>query len=52
VNTHEAKSQLSRVLRRAATGEKIIIANREVSVARLISLSPKKAQRAQRIFRG
>jgi prevent-host-death family protein len=36
VNTHEAKTQLSRLLRRVAAGEEITIANRGVPVARLI----------------
>jgi prevent-host-death family protein len=36
VNTHEAKTQLSRLLRRVAGGEEITIANRGVPVARLI----------------
>ena len=35
VNTHEAKTQLSRLLRRVAAGEEITIANRGVPVARL-----------------
>ena len=35
VNVHQAKSQLSRLLRAVATGEEIIIANRGVPVARL-----------------
>jgi len=33
VNTHEAKTQLSRLLRRVAAGEEITIANRGVPVA-------------------
>ena len=36
VNTHEAKTQLSRLLRRVAAGEEITIANRGVPVARLV----------------
>ena len=35
VNVHQAKSQLSRLLRAVASGEEIIIANRGVPVARL-----------------
>ena len=35
VNVHQAKTQLSRLLRAVATGEEIIIANRGVPVARL-----------------
>lgn len=36
VNTHEAKTQFSRLLRRVASGEEITIANRGVPVARLV----------------
>lgn len=39
VNTHEAKTQLSRLLRRVAAGEEITIANRGVPVARLIPVA-------------
>jgi prevent-host-death family protein len=35
VNVHQAKTQLSRLLRAVASGEEIIIANRGVPVARL-----------------
>jgi prevent-host-death family protein len=52
VNTHEAKTQLSRLLRRVAAGEEITIANRGVPVARLVPVPPKKAQRVLGIFRG
>lgn len=36
VNTYEAKTQLSRLLRRVAAGEEITIASRGVPVARLV----------------
>lgn len=36
VNTHEAKTQFSRLLKRVAAGEEITIANRGVPVARLV----------------
>jgi len=36
VNTHEAKTQFSKLLRRVAAGEEITIANRGVPVARLV----------------
>lgn len=36
VNTHEAKTQFSRLLQRVAAGEEITIANRGVPVARLV----------------
>ena len=52
VNTHEAKTQLSRLLRRVAAGEEITIANRGVPVARLVPVPPKKAQRVLGILRG
>ena len=45
VNTHEAKTQLSRLLRRVAAGEEITIANRGVPVARLV---PVEAQQGKR----
>jgi prevent-host-death family protein len=40
VNIHEAKTQLSKLLRRVAAGEEITIANRGTPVARLVP--PKK----------
>lgn len=45
VNTHEAKTQLSRLLRRVAAGDEITIANRGVPVARLIPVSEHKPKR-------
>jgi prevent-host-death family protein len=39
VNTHEAKTQFSRLLRRVAAGEEITIANRGVPVARLVPIA-------------
>jgi prevent-host-death family protein len=42
VNTHEAKTQLSRLLRRVAAGEEITIANRGVPVARLVPVPTEK----------
>jgi prevent-host-death family protein len=45
VNTHEAKTQLSRLLRRVAAGEEITIANRGVPVARLVPVSKQKPKR-------
>ena len=46
VNTHEAKTQLSRLLRLVAAGEEITIANRGVPVA---PWSP-CLQRKRRVF--
>ncbi len=45
VNTHEAKTQFSRLLRRVAAGEEIIIASRGVPVARLTPLCTDKPKR-------
>ena len=45
VNTHEAKTHLSRLLRRVAAGEEIIIANRGIPVARLVPVSTQKPKR-------
>ena len=41
VNIHEAKTQLSRYVDRAARGEEIIIARTGKPVARLVALAPK-----------
>lgn len=45
VNTHQAKTQFSRLLRRVASGEEITIANRGVPVARLVPVPSAKAKR-------
>ncbi len=45
VNTHEAKTQLSRLLRRVAAGEEITIANRGVPVARLVPVPTENPMR-------
>lgn len=45
VNTHEAKTQLSKLLRRVAAGEEITIANRGVPVARLVPVRSHKPKR-------
>ena len=42
VNTHQAKTQLSKLLRRVAAGEEVVIANRGVPVARLLPVAPAK----------
>ena len=39
VNTHEAKTSFSQLLRRVAAGEEITISNRGVPVARLVPTS-------------
>jgi len=45
VNVHQAKTQLSRLLRAVATGEEIIIANRGVPVAVLSPAGKEKPKR-------
>jgi prevent-host-death family protein len=50
VNTHEAKTQLSRLLRRVAAGEEITIANRGVPVARLVPVPTPGPKRKLGVF--
>jgi prevent-host-death family protein len=38
INTHDAKTRFSELLRRVSEGEEIIIANRGVPVARIVPL--------------
>jgi prevent-host-death family protein len=45
VNTYEAKTQLSRLLRRVAAGEEITIASRGVPVARLVPVLKKSKRK-------
>lgn len=45
VNTHEAKTHLSRLLKRVAAGEEIIIARAGTPVARLVPLEDAGAVR-------
>ena len=52
VNTYEAKTQFSRLLRRVAAGEEITIANRGVPVARLVPVPRDKQRRILGILRG
>jgi prevent-host-death family protein len=52
VNTHEAKTSLSRLLRRVAAGEEITIANRGVPVARLVPVPAEGTTRKLGFFRG
>lgn len=40
VNVHEAKTQLSRLLRRVAAGEEIVIARSGKPIARLVPIEP------------
>jgi prevent-host-death family protein len=52
VNTHEAKTQFSRLLKRVAAGEEITIANRGVPVARLVPATAAGAKRELGAFAG
>lgn len=45
VNTHEAKTQLSRLLKRVTAGEEIVIATRGIPVARLVPIVSGKTKR-------
>ena len=45
VNVHEAKTQLSRLLKRVEEGEEITIARAGVPVARLIGIAPVRKAR-------
>ena len=51
VNTHEAKTRFSRLLRRVAAGEEITIANRGVPVARLVPIPADQVARKLGMFR-
>jgi prevent-host-death family protein len=52
VNIHEAKTHLSRLLRRVAAGEEIVIANRGVPVARLVPAAARPTKRELGLDRG
>ena len=52
VNVLEAKKHFSRLLRRVAAGEEIIIANRGVPVARLVPVPVEATTRKLGLFRG
>jgi len=45
VNIHEAKTQLSRLLRRVAEGEEVVISRAGVPVAKLIAVLPANGAR-------
>jgi len=45
VNTHEAKTHLSRLLQRVREGEQVTIAHAGVPVARLVAVEEKKTTR-------
>jgi prevent-host-death family protein len=46
VNIHEAKTQLSRLLKRVAAGEEVTIARAGVPVAKLIAVVPADVKRS------
>ena len=52
VNIHQAKTQFSRLVDRAAGGEEIIIAKAGKPVARLVPYTPKGAVRRPGVMRG
>lgn len=52
VNTHEAKTQLSKLLERAAAGEEIIIAKAGRPMARLVPYRESAAERQPGVWRG
>lgn len=51
VNTHEAKTQLSRLIERAAAGEEIIIARAGRPMARLVAYRGSTAKREPGLWR-
>lgn len=52
VNTHQAKTHLSKLLRRVAAGEDITIARAGVPIARLVAVERKVPQRPLGLDRG
>ncbi len=52
VNVHQAKTHLSRLLKRVAAGEEITIARAGVPVARLVPTQPERTRRPLGIDRG
>jgi len=52
VSVHEAKTHLSRLLRRVAAGEEIVIANAGRPVARLVAVEGAKSPRRLGLDRG
>jgi prevent-host-death family protein len=52
VNIHQAKTHLSKLLRRTMEGEEIIIARAGVPIARLVSIERGRAQRPLDLDRG
>lgn len=52
VNTHDAKTQLSKLIERAAAGEEIIIAKAGRPMARLVAYRPSAGKREAGQWRG
>ena len=52
VNTHEAKTQLSRLLVRVSSGEEIVIAKAGKAVAKLVPIKRNTAKRKSGIDKG
>ena len=52
VNIYEAKTQLSRLLKRVASGEQIIIAKANVPIARLVPIAPSRPKRVANKYAG
>jgi len=52
VNIHEAKTQLSRLLKRVTAGEEITIARAGVPVAKLVAIAPCSGTRPMGMDRG
>lgn len=52
VNTHEAKTQFSQLLKRVGLGEEITIATRGKPVARLVPVANERTGRGYGMFKG
>jgi prevent-host-death family protein len=52
VNMHEAKSSLSKLVKRAATGEEIVIANRGKPVAKLTPVADRRKEIPWGVLKG
>ena len=52
VNVHEAKTQLSRLLKRVTAGEEITISRAGVPVAKLVAIGPASGSRPMGMDRG
>jgi prevent-host-death family protein len=52
VNMHEAKTQLSKLVERAAAGEEVVIAKAGVPRVRLVPVEPKRKSREPGLLKG